>query len=123
MRIPYDSEEALETAKEVMQTILKEATEASEELAGERGVFPAFEGSIYDVPGGPRVRNASRTTIAPTGTLSIIANCSSGIEPLFALSYTRTILEGEQLVEVNPYFEKAALKSRHLYHHRQYLRQ
>jgi len=110
MKIPYDSEEALETAEKVMEIILKQATDASVELAEERGVFPAFEGSIYDVLDGPRVRNASRTTIAPTGTLSIIANCSSGIEPLFALSYIRTILEGEQMVEVNPYFEEVARK-------------
>jgi ribonucleoside-diphosphate reductase alpha chain len=106
--IPYDSEEALETAEGVMGFISKTANVASAELAEERRVFPAFEGSIYDVPSGPRLRNACRTTIAPTGTLSIVANCSSGIEPLFALSYVRNILDGEQLVEVNPYFEEVA---------------
>ena len=106
--IPYDSEEAINVASSIMQFISEEASKTSMELAEERGVFPAFSGSIYDTPGGPRVRNASRTTIAPTGTLSIIAGCSSGIEPLFALSYTRNILDGAQLIEVNPYFERAA---------------
>lgn len=106
--IPYDSEEALGKAKELMEFIHKNATEASMELAKGRGEFPSFQGSIYDCPDGLRVRNATRTTIAPTGTLSIIAGCSSGIEPLFALSYTRNILDGNQLVEVNPYFEKVA---------------
>jgi ribonucleoside-diphosphate reductase alpha chain len=104
--IPYDSEEALQVASEIMHFIHDEARKASAGLAKERGVFPAFSGSIYDVPRGLRVRNASCTTIAPTGTLSIIAGCSSGIEPLFALSYTRNILDGAQLVEVNPYFEE-----------------
>jgi len=106
--IPYDSEEALKVAEKIMADISREATEASKKLAQEREVFPAFEGSVYDCPDGIRLRNASRTTIAPAGTLSIIASCSSGIEPLFALSYTRNILDGAQLVEVNPYFEEAA---------------
>ena len=105
--IPYDSEEALRVAERVMATISNEATEASRELAQERGVFPAFEGSIY-ANDSISVRNATRTTIAPTGSLSIIAGCSSGIEPLFALSYTRNILDGTQLIEVNPYFTEAA---------------
>jgi ribonucleoside-diphosphate reductase alpha chain len=108
MGIPYDSEEALKVAEKVMADIQHYATEASKEIAQERGVFPAFEGSIYDCPDGIRVRNATRTTIAPTGTLSIIAGCSSGIEPLFALSYTRNILDGAQLIEINPYFEQVA---------------
>ncbi len=105
--IPYDSDQALEQAKELMATTSKKATEASMKLAQERGVFPAFEGSAY-ASDNIRVRNATRTTIAPTGTLSIIANCSSGIEPLFALSYVRHILEGEEFIEVNPYFEEMA---------------
>ncbi len=106
--ISYDSEEALEVAEDVMAKIQEYATEASKELAQERKVFPAFEGSVYDVTDGLRVRNATRTTIAPTGTLSIIAGCSSGIEPLFALSYVHNILDGAQLVEVTPYFEEVA---------------
>jgi ribonucleoside-diphosphate reductase alpha chain len=108
--IPYDSEQGLAVAEEIAHFISAEADKASIELAQERGVFPAFQGSIYGMPDGPRFRNASRTTIAPTGSLSIIANCSSGIEPLFALSYVRHILEGEEFIEVNPYFEEAAKK-------------
>jgi ribonucleoside-diphosphate reductase alpha chain len=106
--LPYDSEEALQIASEVMRFLSEESDRASVKLAEERDVFPAFEGSIYDAPDALRVRNASRTTIAPTGTLSIIAGCSSGIEPLFALSYVRNILDGAHMVEVNPYFKEAA---------------
>jgi len=106
--IPYDSEQGLVVAEEIAHFISEEADKASIELAQERGVFPAFQKSIYALPDGPHFRNASRTTIAPTGSLSIIANCSSGIEPLFALSYVRHILEGEEFIEVNPYFEETA---------------
>ena len=107
---PYDSERALEIVEDVMGYIQTEATKTSVELAVERGVFPAFKGSRYDVQGGIKVRNATRTTIAPTGTLSIIAGCSGGIEPLFALSYTRNILDGAQMIEANPYFDESAKK-------------
>ena len=110
LSIPYDSERALEIVEDVMGFIQTEATKASAELAVERGVFPAFKGSKYDVQGGVKVRNATRTTIAPTGTLSIIAGCSGGIEPLFALVYTRNILDGAQMIEANPYFEEVAKK-------------
>ncbi|OGO24521.1 MAG: ribonucleoside-diphosphate reductase, adenosylcobalamin-dependent [Chloroflexi bacterium RBG_16_51_9] len=108
MGIPYNSDEALEVGSEVMRFINDEAVKTSVELAKERGTFPAFKGCIYDVPGGSKVRNAACTTIAPTGTLSIIAGCSSGIEPLFALSYIHNILDGAHMVEVNPFFEEAA---------------
>ncbi|MBI3931285.1 MAG: vitamin B12-dependent ribonucleotide reductase [Chloroflexi bacterium] len=105
--IPYNSDKALKLAEKVMADISREATEASRELAEARGVFPAFEGSTYSDEN-IRVRNATSTTIAPTGTLSIIAACSSGIEPLFALSYIHNILDGAQMVEINPYFEEVA---------------
>ncbi len=108
--VPYNSDRALQIAEKVMRFISEEALKESVKLGVERGVFPAFKGSIYDTGNSIRPRNASRTTIAPTGTLSIIANCSSGIEPLFALTYTRHILDGAELIEVNPYFEEVAKK-------------
>jgi ribonucleoside-diphosphate reductase alpha chain len=92
--IPYNSQKALEVVRGLMTFIQYQARERSAELAEERGVFPNYKGSIYDRPGGMRLRNATVTTIAPTGTLSLLANCSSGIEPLFAIQYTRRALEG-----------------------------
>jgi ribonucleoside-diphosphate reductase alpha chain len=106
--IPYDSDEALEAGERIMQFVEERAWEASEELAEKRGVFPNYRGSRYDREGGPRLRNATVTTVAPTGTLSIIAGCSSGIEPLFALSYVRHILGDVELPEVyDPFIETA----------------
>lgn len=105
--IPYDSQEALRKAEEIMGFISKTAREASRELAEERGVFPNYGGSVWEERG-VRVRNASLTTIAPTGTLSIIAGTSSGIEPIFAVSFYRSVMEGTRLLEVNPVFERVA---------------
>ncbi|MFX0196236.1 MAG: ribonucleotide reductase N-terminal alpha domain-containing protein [Candidatus Hodarchaeota archaeon] len=104
--IPYDSLKAIEIAEELMCFISNEARKKSQELAEDRGAFPNFKRSIYDKPGHPLIRNATVTTIAPTGTLGIIANCSSGIEPLFSVAYVRNVLENEQLIEVNDVFKK-----------------
>lgn len=109
MDVAYNSDEAIGLGEKVMGFIQAEARQASMKLAEERGVFPNWEGSIYE-PDGVRVRNATVTTIAPTGTLSIIANCSSGIEPLFAVSYIRTVMDNDKLIEVNPLFEDLAVK-------------
>jgi ribonucleoside-diphosphate reductase alpha chain len=107
LRIPYNSDEALETAETVMQFIQENAHEASQNLAQERGIFPNWEKSIYK-DRNVKLRNATCTTIAPTGTLCIIAGCSSGIEPLFALSFVRNVMDNDKLLEVNPYFEEVA---------------
>jgi len=109
--IPYNSDLALATGEDIMNFILKEARKASAEIAIKRGVFPNYQESIYAASNnGLNLRNATLTTIAPTGTLSIIANCSSGIEPLFAISYIRKVLDDDELIEVHPLFEEVAKK-------------
>ena len=106
--IPYSSDEAVKLGKKVMKFINDEGHLASQELGKKRGSFPNFKGSIFDKKGAVPMRNATVTTIAPTGTISIIANASSGVEPLFAVSYIRTVMDKNVMVEVNPYFEQVA---------------
>jgi ribonucleoside-diphosphate reductase alpha chain len=102
--IPYNSPKALEIGEKVMSFIQKRGREASRELAKERGSFPNFEGSTLNGRW-DAMRNATITTIAPAGTISIIAGTSSGIEPIFALAFMRHVLDGKELLEVNPYFD------------------
>ena len=106
--IPYNSEDAVRTARDVMMSIRRTARRASEELGKQRGSFPLFEQSVYKEQGLSAMRNATVTTIAPTGTISIIAGTSSGIEPVFAISYVRNVLDDDKLIEVHPYFEQVA---------------
>ncbi len=110
LRIPYNSEEAIHLGEKLMCFINCEAKKTSYSLALERGAFPNFRGSVYDDGRSESLlRNATVTTIAPTGTISIIGGCSSGIEPLFAISFLRKTPQFE-LLEVNPLFEEAARK-------------
>jgi ribonucleoside-diphosphate reductase alpha chain len=105
--IPYDSGLALQTGEETMKFIEEESHKRSVELGEERGSFANFKGSIWESKY-PAMRNATLTTIAPTGTISIIAGCSSGIEPIFAISFIRNVLSGTRLFETNPLFEMIA---------------
>jgi ribonucleoside-diphosphate reductase alpha chain len=111
--VPYDSEEALKLAEQVMSFIEEEAHQKSREIAEVRGSFPNFERSIWKDKYSA-FRNATVTTVAPTGTISIIAGCSSGIEPLFAVSFMRNVLGGARLFETNALFEETA-KARGFY--------
>ena len=110
--IPYDSEEAVETAEGVMSAILEESRAASSALAKKRGNFPSYRGSAFDDSSTEFMRNATTTTIAPTGTISIIAGASSGIEPLFAVAHVRRVLDGKELPEIHPLFLKIAKKEK-----------
>ncbi len=105
--LPYNREESFRLAEQLMSFIHEEATVCSSELARTRGRFPNWEGSIY-ADQQVAMRNATVTTVAPTGTISIIAGCSSGIEPYFAIAYQRNVLDGTRMTEVNPYFAGAA---------------
>jgi len=106
--IPYDSEDSEHIAEQVMEFISRESKAESCHLAELRGSFPSFDNSVYSHAGEPPLRNATTTTIAPTGTISIIASCSSGIEPIFAVAYKRNVLNGKELVEFHPVFRRMA---------------
>ncbi len=110
--IPYDSEEAMKAAENVMRFIEEEGIKTSAEIAKQRGSFLRFKGSIWERRGFKCMRNSTITTVAPTGTIAEIANCSNGVEPLFAISYLRNVVDtlGENLVVINPFFEKTAIK-------------
>ncbi len=107
LKIPYGSHEAVNLAERVMGFIQEKSHRTSSELARKRGSFPNWVKSIYHEKQTP-MRNSTVTTIAPAGTISIIAGCSSGIEPLFAISYIRTVMDNTRMIEINPFFEKEA---------------
>lgn len=110
--IPYNSDEAVELAGRLMEFITSTGREASAALAKTRGAFPLFHESVYR--DGPPLRNATVTTIAPTGTLSILAGVSSGVEPVFSYAYIRTVMDGTNMVEVSPVLREF-LEARGLY--------
>ena len=120
LKIPYNSEKAVKAAENAIDFIREEADKASVELAKERGVFPSWEDSIYNKESRQfkgkhlKLRNATRLTLAPTGSISIIANTSFGIEPLFALSFVRMLNDGSEQLNVDKNFEDA-MKKRKLY--------
>ena len=109
LAIPYDSQEARDLAETIMHTIQENVRQASADLAYDRGPYPEWTADEHGGPLAVPMRNTAPTTIAPTGTISIIAGVSSGIEPLFGISYVRTVMDGTRMVEVNPYFQAAAI--------------
>ena len=109
--VRYNSQQAIDLADRVMEFIQQNAQAASRELAEQKGVFPFYEDSVF-AKKGIKLRNATTTTIAPTGTLSLIAGVSSGIEPIFAISYIRNVMDNNELIEVNPVFKSAAEKGK-----------
>jgi len=109
LKIPYDSKEAISTGEKIISFISKEARQKSLEFGEERGSFKTFEKSIWQKKF-PAMRNATCTSIAPTGTISIIAGCSSGIEPLFALVFLREVMDGKKLIEINEIFKLELIK-------------
>ncbi|RKY55632.1 MAG: adenosylcobalamin-dependent ribonucleoside-diphosphate reductase, partial [Candidatus Neomarinimicrobiota bacterium] len=106
LRVPYNSDEALKLADIIKEFIYNRAKEASIKRGKSRGTFPAWNESIYS-PDGPKLRNSTFITIAPTGTISMISDCSSGIEPIFSLVFTKSVMDGTDLLYINPYFEEA----------------
>ena len=110
LNIPYDSADALTLAERLMRFLWEVGREASAELAVERGVFPNFKGSRLE-SARQRLRNATVTTIAPTGTISIIADCSPGIEPLYGISFVRTVMDDTRLVSLHPAFVRHAKRA------------
>ena len=108
MGIPYDSERAGQVAEGMMQIVNDAAVDASQQLARERGAFPNFSDSVFGRRGDAPRRNATVTTVAPTGSISIVAGASSGVEPLFALAFKRRVLDGAEWTEVHPLFEQVA---------------
>jgi ribonucleoside-diphosphate reductase alpha chain len=110
LNLPYNSEEGCQFAEKMVKFIREEADAMSQELGKEKGPFPHIKGSIYDAPNGPTFRNCARITIAPTGTISMIADCSSGVEPLFAISFVKRVMDGQELLYVNDIFKEVAIK-------------
>jgi ribonucleoside-diphosphate reductase alpha chain len=104
--IRYDSEEAVEFAEKLASFIQDHAHKASEELAKEKGCFPNWKGSIWNKKNNRKMRNAAVTTIAPTGTISLIAGCNGGIEPVFSIVSERKALDDEKFIEINPLVEE-----------------